>query len=180
MTKIRLKSNSSATNASNFHQTKISVIRAIRGFVLITIMLLASSCNKNVVYSKYKTFENNEWAAKDKAVFTVDISETKTLNNISLMIRHADSYPYSNIFLFVTTIYPDDNVRTDTMEVILANHKGEWLGSGAGDIFDFEVPIKKNVRFSMPGKYKFIFEQAMREDPLPMIMDFGFEIEKSK
>ena len=66
------------------------------------------------------------------------------------------------------------------MEVVLANDKGEWLGSGAGDIYDFKVPIKKNVRFSLPGKYQFVFEQAMRVNPLPMIMDFGFEIEKSK
>lgn len=147
---------------------------------LIAFLLFASSCNKNVVYSKYKTFGNNEWAAKDKAVFSVDITDTQTLNNISLMIRHADTYPYSNIFLFVTTIYPDDMVRTDTMEVVLANSKGEWQGSGVGDIFDFKAPIKKNVRFAQEGTYKFVFEQAMRQDPLPMIMDFGFEIEKSK
>lgn len=138
------------------------------------------SCSNNVVFSKYQTFENNEWHAKDKAVFDVDITDTQTLNNINLMVRHADSYPYNNVFLFVTTNYPDGKVLTDTMEIILANQKGEWLGSGAGDIFDFKVPVKKNVRFPLAGKYKFTFEQGMRVDPLPMIMDLGFEIEKTK
>lgn len=96
------------------------------------------------------------------------------------MIRHADSYPYSNIFLFVTSHYPDGKVMTDTMEVMLSNSKGEWQGSGAGDIFDLKVPVKKNVRFPRSGKYTFEFEQGMRVDPLPMVMDFGFEIEKVK
>lgn len=96
------------------------------------------------------------------------------------MVRHADSYPYNNIFLFVKTVYPDGKTTNDTMEVILSNQKGEWLGSGAGDIFDFKVPIKKNVRFPLAGKYHFEFEQGMRVDPLPLVMDFGFEIEKSK
>ena len=96
------------------------------------------------------------------------------------MVRHTDVYQYSNIILFVTTKYPDGKVLTDTMDVILSNQKGEWLGSGAGDIFDFKVPVKKNVRFPLAGKYQFIFEQGMRSDPLPMIMDFGFEIEKVK
>jgi gliding motility-associated lipoprotein GldH len=96
------------------------------------------------------------------------------------MIRHSEAYAYNNIFLFVTTKYPDGKVLTDTMEVILANQKGEWLGSGMGDIYDFKVPIKKNIRFPLGGKYQFVFEQGMREDPLPMIMDLGFEIEKSK
>ena len=138
------------------------------------------SCDQNVVYSKYHTFSDNEWHSGDKAEFDVEITDVQSLNNISLMVRHADSYPYNNIFLFVTTSYPDGKVITDTMEVVLANQKGEWQGSGAGDIYDFKVPIKKNIRFSLPGKYKFTFEQGMRVDPLPMIMDFGFEIEKSK
>lgn len=148
--------------------------------MLSFLVLFLSSCNKNIVYSKYQTFEDAQWYAKDKAVFDLEITDTQTLNNISLMVRHADTYPYNNLFLFVTTKYPDGKVLTDTMEVILANSKGEWLGSGVGDIFDFKVPIKKNVRFPLGGKYQFVFEQAMRVDPLPMIMDFGFEIEKSK
>lgn len=142
--------------------------------------LFLQSCNKNVVFSEYKTFSDGQWLAKDKATFDLEVIDTQTLNNIYLMIRHSEAYAYNNIFLFVTTKYPDGKVLTDTMEVILANQKGEWLGSGMGDIYDFKVPIKKNIRFPLGGKYQFVFEQGMREDPLPMIMDLGFEIEKSK
>lgn len=157
-------------------------IKAIKFITVVTlfILLIGTSCNNNVVFTKYKKFENNEWFAKDKAVFETEITDLNALNNISLMVRHADSYPYSNVFLFVTTTYPDGKILHDTMEVVLANSKGEWQGSGAGDIFDFKVPIKKNVRFPLAGKYKFEFEQGMRTDPLPLIMDFGFEIEKVK
>ena len=156
------------------------IIRNRSLVLLIAVTLFFSSCNKNVVFSEYKTFKNYDWAAKDKAVFDLEIKDTQTLNNIYLMVRHAESYQYNNLFVFVTTKYPDGKVLTDTMEVILANEKGEWLGSGSGDIFDFKVPVKKNVRFPLAGKYQFIFEQGMRVDPLPMVMDFGFEIEKSK
>lgn len=159
---------------------KSPILRNSSVLVSFVLALFLSSCNKNIVYSKYQTFEDEQWYTKDKAVFDLEINDTQTLNNISLMVRHAETYPYNNLFLFVTTKYPDGKVLTDTMEVILANSKGEWLGSGVGDIFDFKVPIKKNVRFPLGGKYQFVFEQAMRVDPLPMIMDFGFEIEKSK
>lgn len=158
-----------------------NLIRRSRFLVVVLIAgMFFTSCNKDVVFSKYKTFEESQWSAKDKAVFDLEITDTQTLNNISLMIRHAETYPYNNLFLFVTTKYPDGKILTDTMEVVLSNSKGEWLGSGVGDIYDFKVPIKKNVRFPLGGKYQFIFEQGMRVDPLPMIMDFGFEIEKSK
>jgi gliding motility-associated lipoprotein GldH len=158
------------------------IIRAIRRHkhfgVLAIAMLLFTSCSNNVVYSKYQTFSEQNWYAKDKAVFDVDITDTQTLNTISLMVRHGDTYPYSNMFLYVTSKYPDGKVLIDTMEIVLANQKGEWVGSGAGDIFDVRIPIKKNVRFPLSGKYQFIFEQGMRVDPLPMVMDFGFEVEK--
>lgn len=147
--------------------------------VAFVATLLFWSCNKNVIFTEYRKFDKEEWYSKNKAVFEVDIKENNSLNNISLMIRHADSYPYSNVFLFLETTYPDGKSNIDTMEVIMANSKGEWLGSGAGDIFDLKVPIKRNVKFPMTGKYKFSFQQAMRTDPLPLIMDFGFEIERS-
>lgn len=150
-----------------------------RYLFLCLLVSLLTSCNKNIIYSKYHEFKENEWYVKDKAIFDVEILDTLTLNNISLMVRHADAYPYSNLFLFVSTKYPDGKILVDTMEVILADEKGKWQGSGAGDIFDFKIPIKKNVRFPLKGKYQFTFEQGMRVDPLPLIMDFGFEIEKS-
>jgi gliding motility-associated lipoprotein GldH len=154
--------------------------RATKVIASFAFLIMLTSCNKNIVYSEYRKFKDYEWFAKDKAVFEVDIKDTQSLNNISLMIRHADSYPFNNIFLFVTTKYPDGKVLKDTMEVVLANQKGEWQGSGVGDIFDFKVPVKKNVRFTQAGKYEFSFEQGMRTDPLPLIMDFGIEIEKSE
>lgn len=160
--------------------TKTKHLRIRPIFLLLAIVFFISACNRNIVYSQYHSFPENEWRLNDRAVFDLEITDVQTLNNISLMVRHADTYPYNNLFLFVTTAYPDGKVITDTMEVILANQKGEWQGSGAGDIYDVKVPIKKNVRFVLPGKYKFTFEQGMRVDPLPMIMDFGLEIEKSK
>jgi len=152
----------------------------VKTLLAILPIVILCSCNKNVVYSKYETFKDNEWSSKNKAVFDIDITDTQSLHNINLMVRHADSYPFSNLFLFVTSKYPDGKVLVDTMEIILSNQKGEWLGSGAGDIFDYKVAVKKNLRFPLAGKYQFSFEHGMRSDPLPMIMDLGFEIEKSK
>jgi gliding motility-associated lipoprotein GldH len=153
---------------------------ALKACVVIATAALLTGCNKNVVFSKYETFKDNEWFAKDKAVFDVTITDTLSLNNINIMVRHADAYPYSNLFLFVTTKYPNGKEQTDTMEIVLAGQKGDWYGSGAGDIFDLKVAAKKNVRFPLGGKYQFVFEHGMRADPLPLIMDLGFEIEKSK
>lgn len=151
---------------------------ALKTVLIVAGVLFIAACNKNILFSKYETFKENEWYVKDNVVFEVDVNGEQSLHDVNLMIRHADSYPYNNLFLFLTTSYPDGKTITDTLECILANNKGEWLGNGAGDIFDITIPLKKNVRFPLAGKYKFSFVQGMRTDPLPLIMDLGFEIKK--
>lgn len=146
---------------------------------LAVLLLILGGCKNDTVFSKYETFAENEWGAKNKITFKVNVTDSVNLHDIYLMVRHAESYPYSNLFLFVSTRYPDGKELKDTMELILANQKGEWLGDGAGEIYDYRVPVKKNIRFARGGEYQFSFEQGMRVDPLPLIMDFGFEISKS-
>ncbi len=155
---------------------KAKIIKSL--FILVACFVFATSCNKNVVYSKYQTLENSEWYNKNKLVFETDIANAQSLYDVSLMVRHADAYPYSNLFVFLNTKYPDGKTTVDTLECILSNSKGEWMGNGAGDIFDITIPLKKNMRFPLTGKYTFTFEQGMRTDPLPLIMDFGMEIKK--
>ena len=147
--------------------------------IAVACVLLLTACNNNVVYSKYNTFENSEWFSKNKAVFEIEITDNQPLHDVNLMVRHAEAYPYSNLFLFLTTTYPDEKTTVGTLECRLSNSKGEWLGNGAGDIFDLTVGLTKSVKFPMVGKYIFSFEQGMRTDPLPLIMDFGMEIKKS-
>lgn len=143
----------------------------------IAIVVFLISCNSSsTVYSKYYYIDKEEWASKDTAKFKVDIIDTISLNDINVKIRHGELYPYSNLYVFLTVIYPNNNKQVDTIEFVLANNKGEWLGSGLGDMYDITLPIKKNVRFEKAGVYHFYFVQAMRQDPLPNISEFGFEI----
>jgi gliding motility-associated lipoprotein GldH len=151
---------------------------AITCFALLSCMFIA--CNKNIVYSEYKKLPEEGWKTENKLKFEVDIKDNNALNNIFLNVRHADSYPYSNLFVFLTTTYPNGKTSIDTLECVLANKKGEWQGDGAGDIWDNKIPLKKNLRFPQVGKYTFSFEQGMRVNPLPLIMDFGLTIEKAK
>jgi gliding motility-associated lipoprotein GldH len=95
-------------------------------------------------------------------------------------VRNAGGYQFSNLFLFVKTTLPKGQASIDTVECNLATPEGKWLGSGLGDIYDNQILYKKNIRFLFSGKYKFEIEQAMRINPLPMIMDVGIRIEKAQ
>lgn len=155
---------------------KISVVRYF--FFLVSATLLFSCDNKRI-YEENKEISDMVWNADEKISFEVDVTDTIYGNNFYVNIRNADNYGYSNIYLFVNTTFPDGKIAKDTLECILADENGKWLGNGAGDIWDNRILFKTNVRFPMKGKYIFTYEQAMRVLDLPMIMDVGLRIEKS-
>jgi len=152
-------------------------------FVYLSLVLLSCafiSCNSNVLSSQIKKIPEEGWDEKNKLNFTVDVTDNKVYYNVFLNVRHADSYPFSNLFVFLTTTNPSGKVTIDTLECVLANKKGEWQGNGTGDIWDNKIPLKQNLIFPQTGKYTFSFQQGMRLNPLPLIMDFGLTIEKNK
>jgi gliding motility-associated lipoprotein GldH len=47
-----------------------------------------------------------------------------------------------------------------------------------GDIWDNRALFRERMRFPQSGRYTFEIEQAMRQNPLPQIMDVGLRIER--
>lgn len=153
---------------------------------LVCAVILLASCGDKVVYSQYERFDEDKGWAKDyQPKFEFNCEDTNQFYDVYLNVRNAEGYPFRNLFLFLHTTQPNGTKTTDTIECILADEKGKWLGSGMGDLFDNSVLYKKNTRFHQKGKYVFAYEQAMRYgdknviDPLPLIMDMGITIEKA-
>jgi len=85
-----------------------------------------------------------------------------------------------DFWLFVDIHSPNGMVATDTVKIMLADHRGKWLGHGLGSKFDTRLVFRKNIQFPVSGKYVFEYEQAMRDEPLTGIEDIGLRIEKHK
>lgn len=120
------------------------------------------------------------WAQTNTVKFDVEIKDPATPANFYINVRNADGYPYANLFLFIKTVFPNGKHSTDTLECILADEKGKWLGTGLGDIYDNQIPFKRNVRFPIAGTFRFEIEQGMRLETVPLILDIGLRIEKSE
>jgi len=68
----------------------------------------------------------------------------------------------------------------DTIEFVLADIEGRWLGKGWGAIKDNSVLLNRSMRFPLKGKYEFKIQQAMRVDTLDGISDIGIQITPSE
>jgi gliding motility-associated lipoprotein GldH len=147
-------------------------------FILIVSMLVIQSCDSKRIYEENTRIEKSIWNSKDKAIFNVTITDILTRYNFYFNLRNGGDYPYSNIYLFLKTIFPDGSIARDTIECQLADYDGKWLGSGISDVKFNRFLFQKSVRFPMKGQYVFEVEQAMRVNDLKGITDIGIRLEK--
>jgi len=154
-------------------------VRSVMLFALITITIFIS-CNSENIYTATKMIPDISWNKYNKPVFQAEIIDTLQPCNIYITLRSTPDYPFRNIFLFVTTTSPEGHIIKDTVEYMIADESGRWLGNGLGDIHDLSLPYKLNVLFPVSGTYRFRIEQGMRKDDLDGIMDIGIRIDKSE
>ncbi|MDR1403905.1 MAG: gliding motility lipoprotein GldH [Tannerellaceae bacterium] len=150
-----------------------------KGSVVFFMCLFLFSCGKNqTVYNQYQTIEHSTWEKNKEYYFTFQIDDTTIPYHITLEIRNNNLYPYQNLWLFLDEESPAGLMVRDTMEYMLADDFGKWLGSGIS-LFQTSFPIKTNYLFSKTGRYTFGFRQGMRSDTLRGIQEIGLRIEKA-
>ena len=153
-----------------------------RTTLFFSLLLFAlSSCGTIDVFEKNARIPNHEWSSSYKPEISFEITDTTSLYNIYVVLRHTDAYRYNNIWLNVYTKFPGDTINRQRLDLRLATDDKGWLGSGMDDIFEHRILITRSpVRLTRPGIYTFGLEQIMREEPLQYVMNVGIRVEKAK
>jgi gliding motility-associated lipoprotein GldH len=146
--------------------------------VLFAALCTIVACGDDRFYEKNIGVSNARWHKDDIKTFEVEIEDTTSQYDFFINIRNTGAYDYANLFVFINTHFPDGRLSRDTVELFLADPAGKWLGEGSGDVYDNRFLFKRAVMFPLAGIYKFEFEQAMRKEVLPEILDVGLRIEK--
>lgn len=144
--------------------------------MLLLLPLLALSCDSNRIYEENFSIENSTWHADDIKEFSFEITDTMSALDLFINLRTTTDYPYSNLYIFLYSSYPDGYKDKDTLEFVLARPDGKWLGESSGTIVENQILISRGGRFRVPGKYTFRIQQAMREEELGEIVDVGFRV----
>ena len=138
---------------------------------------MSFSCIKPVYYEKYQTIDN-PWDKNKEYFFICEIDDQAANYNLSLQIRNNNLYSYQNLWLFLGEEQLGGSIVRDTIECILADSYGKWLGSGIS-IYQLNIPIRTNYNFPQKGSYTFTIRQGMRDENLKGIEQIGLRIEKT-
>lgn len=147
---------------------------------IIVVILFALSCTHERLFDKTVKLPSEGWAADNSYRFNVNVADTSVFYDVNIHLRNTAQYKYSNLWLFIETTAPNGNSLRDTVEFMLADESGRWLGMGLGNINTMKLPYLQNIRFPYRGIYEFTIIQAMRSDPLENILDVGLHIKEHK
>lgn len=154
-------------------------------FIVLTVSFFVS-CDKERVFDKYEKI-NGSWKKNDTIKFSFEENDTIKPYNLFINIRNNNDYPFNNLFLIVTLKQPDNLVKKDTLEYLMANPDGSLMGEGFSDLKESKLWYQENFTFKKSGTYEVSIQQAVREtgnitgvDELKGITEIGFRIEKTK
>lgn len=147
-------------------------------FLGLTLSLLSGCSDPNGIFDQNTEIPNHNWAYVNPIKYDVKVDDAAVPYNLYLNLRVSGDYRYSNLFVLVHIAGPKLKPEVRRYEVKLANAEGEWLGSGSGNLYSYQVFIKTNYRFPTTGTYHFAIEQNMRDNPLHEVSDAGLRVEK--
>jgi len=152
----------------------MSVYFKLSAFLLIATLFF--SCSERFFFQEFQSIK--QWNSEEKIAFKVSIKDPTEPYQLFIDLRHKNTYPYQNLWVFMTTKSPKNNYFKDTIELQLADFSGKWKGnSSSGNLINHHILFSKDMRFNEAGSYTFSFEQAMRQEKID-INELGLIIQK--
>jgi gliding motility-associated lipoprotein GldH len=149
------------------------------GIVFFTAICFLNACTQIELFEKNTPITNLKWQNNFKANGTFNITDTTSLYNIFVVLRHTDAYQYNNIWLNVALQAASDSVNMQKVNLSLGSDVQGWEGAGMNDIWEVRKLIAQRVPLKK-GDYNFSIGQIMRDNPLQHIMSVGLRLEKAR
>ncbi len=147
--------------------------------ILLLLSLIVASCSGDVAFQDAKELPSYGWDKDSVVTFNYVATDTLATYDIIIDIRNDGNYRYQNFWLFVNSVSPDLISFSDTLECVLADNYGRWIGKGGGSLHELPVSFMQQIKFPKAGVYSFELIQGMREDTLEGIHDIGLRIIKN-
>ncbi len=148
----------------------------IRSSLFFILLLGLVACGNQPTFDAFERI-GGSWHADSILEFTVPISDVDQTYAVNVKLRHDANYPFANMYMFRKITSANGLEYQDTVNFIVADDRGKWLGKGVGEVKTMVWPYRANtLKFNTPGKYTFILQQGMRQEELPGVIDVGLEV----
>lgn len=146
-------------------------------FLLMTVLF--AGCNENRIYSESSTLSDNyEWVKSDNRVFKFEIIDTVPSYSLTMSFRYAYGYPYKELKVQAVRTDPKGKQSTARYSLSVRDEDGKYVGDAAGDIWDSEHLVIPEIKFNLPGVYKYEVTHDMPVKNVVFAMEIGMIVAK--
>jgi gliding motility-associated lipoprotein GldH len=144
-------------------------------FLLCTI-----SCKHEIILDDVKELNNGIWQKGNEVAFTFEAKDTITYYDFLLNVVTNYDYPYQNVYVNISTTFPDGKKTSQLMSLELSKADGTSLGKCSGGECEIPIFINEHIKFKNTGQYIISFSQKSREDKIDGIKSIALKIVQSK
>lgn len=137
------------------------------------------SCGKKPMYSDTHEFQNGVWSSGAMPAFEFEAKDSTKTYDLSFLLRINNEYDFQNIWILMHTDKPDGSFSTDTVNLLLSDERGRWLGKKSGPVYSYQAIFGREHYFKPTGKYKIRMEHAVMEPNLRGVLDLSLLVEES-
>lgn len=147
--------------------------------ILFFGVFLFSSCGETPFYDSAYSFKDKKWALEDTASFEFDVTDTVQQYDFVLTLRTTTTYPFSNLWVHVSTTAPDESKSKMAQRINLAAPDGSWIGRVSGTIVESKLHYK-TTNFPLEGTYRFDVTHAIQKETVPEVLDLSLRVVAAK
>jgi gliding motility-associated lipoprotein GldH len=147
-------------------------------FIVFFCGIAAISCGPKIVYEQSRDIKQ-PWSYGQSLTYDFEITDTTKAYDLSLKVDHRSDFTYENMYVKVTTIFPDGKKVDHPLSLQLASPNGTWIGDCRGDFCSAKIFLASSAYYKHKGRYKINFEQFSRNDTIGGIKQMTLIVSES-
>lgn len=150
----------------------------LKALCLLLVACGAGACDEQTACNGFRSVPQEGWRKGDSLCFGAAVADSDALFRMVVGVRNRAGYPYRDLALRVACFSPDSlMIAADTLEIMLADEQGNWMGHGWGGLYQQSFPAG-TVRLGRAGQYVFCVSHAFPDSLLRGINDIGLKLER--
>jgi len=139
-------------------------MRILTALILLTLL----GCGPKEVFEKEVDL-GEDWSYDEVMSFEIDVTDTTQLYDLHFELSHSSYFTYQNLYVLISTTYPDGTEIKDQVSLQLADKLGEFNGNCSGEKCMVNIVLQENFRFQNKGMHIIAIAQHSRKEVLKEI-----------
>lgn len=149
----------------------------MRYFCVGICSLFIMACSEQgIVFSEEKLFSEDTWSYAEPIVFKIPVNDTTTRYQLLMDVSYSTDFDFQNLYVNVTTSFPDKKKIDDVLSLELADDRGIWNGKCSATECTAPILLRNDFRFQQTGIHTISFDQHSRKDNLKGLKAFRLKL----